>query len=65
VAALDGASNRLIDVEALSEDELRILSAHYHELAQLSRREADTKQSHSVEEAQQRHRIKAGARRRH
>ena len=65
VAALEGASNRLIDVEALSEDELRILSAHYHELAKLSRREADTKQSHSVEEAQQRHRIKAGARRRH
>jgi low affinity Fe/Cu permease len=65
VAALEGASNRLIDVEALSEDELRILGAHYHELAKLSRREADTKQSHSVEEAQQRHRIKAGARRRH
>src|SRR5581483_3472760 len=32
VAALDGASNRLISVEDLSEDEVEILRQHYREL---------------------------------
>src|ERR671922_1414333 len=55
VAALDGASNRLIDVEALSEDELETLECHYGELSKLSQKDADLAQSHSVEEARQRH----------
>src|SRR5437870_1736310 len=36
VAAVTGASNRLIDVESLSEAELHALHRHYHELAQLA-----------------------------
>ena len=36
VAAMIGASNRLIDVEALSEHELRVLGQHYTELAALA-----------------------------
>ncbi|MCC7008817.1 MAG: low affinity iron permease family protein [Acidobacteria bacterium] len=55
VAALQGASNRMIDVEALSEEELQVLRSHYRELAKLSRAERHTRQSHSVEEARQRH----------
>jgi low affinity Fe/Cu permease len=58
VAALDGASNRLIDVEALSEDELKTLECHYGELSKLSQKDADLAQSHSVEEARQRHSTK-------
>ncbi len=58
VAAMQGASNRLIDVEALSEDELHVLRRHYHELATLSRAENDTTRSHSIEEARQRHHAK-------
>ena len=38
VAALEGASNRLIDVEALSEKELAQLHRHYSELAALAGR---------------------------
>ena len=64
VAAVNGASNRLIDVEALSEADLQILHRHYAELAKLSRQEADATQSHSVEEARQRHSVKAAARKR-
>jgi low affinity Fe/Cu permease len=58
VAALDGASNRLIDVEALSEKELRTLERHYGELARLARQDIDIAQSHSVEEARTRHSVK-------
>jgi low affinity Fe/Cu permease len=58
VAAVEGASNRLIDVEALSEEDLQVLRQHYHELAKLARGERDTHQSHSIDEARQRHEIK-------
>jgi low affinity Fe/Cu permease len=63
VAAVQGASNRLIDVEALSEDELAILHRHYAELVKLSRAEAKMTDSHSVEEAKVRHSHKASKRR--
>jgi low affinity Fe/Cu permease len=55
VAAMQGASNRLIDVEALSEKELATLHRFYGELAKLARKENDVTESHSVEEARQRH----------
>ena len=55
VAAVKGASNRLIDVEALSERDLLVLERHFAELARLARAEADITQSHSVEEAGVRH----------
>jgi low affinity Fe/Cu permease len=62
VAALQGASNRLIDVESMSENELHVLGRHYAELAQMSKRDVDLLQSHSVEEAQHRHKRKEDAR---
>ena len=58
VAALEGASNRLIDVEGLSEKDLDTLHRHFHELAALARRENDVTVSHSVEEAAERHSAK-------
>jgi low affinity Fe/Cu permease len=64
VAAMQGASNRLIDSEALSEKELSTLRRHYHELAQLARSDAEITESHSVEEARERHSAKRQARRR-
>jgi low affinity Fe/Cu permease len=63
VAALDGASNRLIEVEALSEKDLQALECYYGELAELARKEGDLAQSHSVEEARQRHSNKQRPRR--
>jgi low affinity Fe/Cu permease len=59
VAAMKGASNRLIDVEALSEEELRILHRHYQRLVEMARDESDIAASHSVDEAEQRHSEKA------
>src|SRR3954471_22554069 len=51
VSAMQGASNRLIDAESLSEMELRTLAMYYAELAQLAKRELDITESHSIEEA--------------
>jgi low affinity Fe/Cu permease len=61
VAALQGASNRLVNVEDLDEGELEVLHDHYRSLAELAEREADIHQSHSLDEAGLRHRSKMGA----
>jgi low affinity Fe/Cu permease len=60
VAAIDGASNRLINIEDLSEDEVHTLHRHYQTLAQIAKREGLLTQSHSIEEAERRHRGKKG-----
>ena len=54
VAALEGASNRLIDVESMSEAELQTLHAYYQRLVVLTREELSLTRSHSVEEAERR-----------
>jgi low affinity Fe/Cu permease len=58
VASLQGASNRLVNVEDLSERELATLHRHYRTLAELAKTDLDVHQSHSVDEAQARHRAK-------
>jgi low affinity Fe/Cu permease len=60
VAAVRGASNRLIEVEALSEEELRALEQYYGELAKLAKKDSDFVKSHSIEEARSRHKSKMG-----
>jgi low affinity Fe/Cu permease len=55
VAALEGASNRLISVEDLTGKELHVLHTHYQLLAQRAKELADTTESHSIEEAERRH----------
>jgi low affinity Fe/Cu permease len=64
VAALDGASNRLIEAEGFSESELAGLREHYRQLAALAATEGDITESHSVEEAEHRHRRKQSGPRR-
>jgi low affinity Fe/Cu permease len=64
VAAVEGASNRLIDVEDLTEKELQTLHAHYRRLVQRSRDDDDITASRSIEEAEQRHLAKHGKTRR-
>jgi len=55
VAAIPGASNRLIDVEDLSEDELMKLHRFYSRLAEIAKHEADLLKSHSIDEAEAHH----------
>ena len=58
VAAIAGASNRLIDCEDLDEEELRTLHRHYAKLVAMAKKEKSLTTSHSVEEAELRHRKK-------
>jgi low affinity Fe/Cu permease len=61
VAAMAGASNRLIDVEDLSEKELQLLHEYYQRLVIMAKKDEKLGESHSVDEAQARHRHKAKA----
>ncbi|TAL57172.1 MAG: low affinity iron permease family protein [Bacteroidetes bacterium] len=58
VASLNGPSNRLIDVEDLTEEELETLSKYYRELAIMAKKEKDLSVSHSIEEAEKLHHAK-------
>jgi low affinity Fe/Cu permease len=58
VAALEGASNRLIDVEDLTEDEIKTLHKHYQRLVAMAKQDLKLTQSHSIEEAEARHNLK-------
>jgi len=58
VAALEGASNRLISIEDLSEEDLKVLRIHYQRLAEMAKRDFEITESHSVEEAEARHNFK-------
>ena len=55
VAALEGASNRLIDVEDLSEPEIDALRKYYKRLIELARKDDVLTTTHSIEEAASRH----------
>lgn len=55
VAALEGASNRLIDVEDLSEPEIEALRNYYKRLIELARKDDVLTTTHSIEEAATRH----------
>jgi low affinity Fe/Cu permease len=59
LVAADGfASNRIIDVEDLTEEELKLLHMYYRELAEMTKKATDIRSSHSVEEARSKHEMK-------
>ncbi len=58
VASLKGPSNRLIDAENLTEEELETLSDYYRHLAEMAKKEKDLSSSHSIEEAKELHATK-------
>ncbi len=56
VASHKGASNRLIDVECLSEDDLKVLQSYYKKLSELAKKARNLKETHSIEDAEELHR---------
>lgn len=58
IASLKGPSNRLIDVEDLTEEELETLHNYYYLLAKMAKKEKDLSVSHSIEEAVDQHKEK-------
>ena len=51
VAAHEFASNRLVNVENMSEEEMKVIQKYYAGLSQLAKREESLQQSHSIDEA--------------
>lgn len=49
------ASNRLIDIEDLTADEVEVLKKYYVKLAQLSAKEKNLHSTHSIDEANENH----------
>ena len=58
VAAMEGASNRLIDVESLSDEDLETLHRYYEQLATMAKRDRRLTESHSIEDAEALHQSK-------
>ena len=53
VAALKGASNRLINIEDLSDEELKVLKSYYDQLAEIAEKEESILEAHSMEDAKE------------
>jgi low affinity Fe/Cu permease len=51
VAAHEFASNRLVNVENLSEEELKVIQKYYSRLSNLTQKDESLQQSHSIDEA--------------
>jgi low affinity Fe/Cu permease len=58
VASHEKASNRLVDVEDLTEDELKVIRKYYAKLADLTKATVPVKESHSLDEAEDNHKTK-------
>lgn len=61
VASHKLASNRLVDVEDMTEDEMKIIAKYYAKLSELSKNEKSIHESHSLDEAEKRHNYKTTA----
>jgi low affinity Fe/Cu permease len=58
VAAHKFASNRLVNIENIPEDDLKIIQKYYLHLGEITKKEENLQQSHSIDEAQEMHKIK-------
>lgn len=61
IACNENASNRLIDIEDLTEEELQLAKKFYIRLANLALKSNDLHSSHSLDDAQSNHQIKTGS----
>lgn len=61
IACNEMASNRLIDIESLTEEELQLAKKFYVKLAKLAEVENDLYGTHSLDDAEQNHKNKLGA----
>ncbi len=61
IACQKNASNRLIDIEDLSDQELEVLKSFYIRLSELAKKEIDLHSSHSIDDASRLHRLKKTA----
>jgi low affinity Fe/Cu permease len=58
VASQESASNRLVNVEGLSEDELKVIQKYYSRLSDFAKKQNTLQESHSIDEQHEEHTIK-------
>jgi len=58
VAANESASNRLVNVEGMTEDELKIIEKYYLKLGEFAKKQENLLESHSIDEINKEHQIK-------
>ena len=58
VAAHEFASNRLLNVENMTENELKVIHKYYSKLSDFSKKEETMQQSHSIDETHELHDFK-------
>jgi low affinity Fe/Cu permease len=58
VAAHEQASNRLVNIEDMSEDELKVIQKYYSKLSDFAKKQESLTQSHSIDESHDEHTIK-------
>jgi low affinity Fe/Cu permease len=58
VAAHEFASNRLVNVEDMTEEELKVIQKYYSKLSEFAKKEESLQQSHSIDEAHEQHDLK-------
>lgn len=58
IACHEKASNRLVDIEDLTEEELSVIKQYYTKLSALAEKEKDLYSSHSLDEADENHQQK-------
>jgi low affinity Fe/Cu permease len=55
VAAHGSASNRLVNVEGMTEEELKVIRKYYHKLGEFAKKEDNLLHSHSIDEKHEEH----------
>lgn len=55
VASNEFSSNRLVDIESMTEEEMEVVKKYYHKLSTLTKNEESLQTSHSIEEAEKDH----------
>lgn len=58
VAAHERASNRLIDIENMTEEELKVIKKYYAKLSDFTKQDPNLQKSHSIDETEVEHNIK-------
>jgi low affinity Fe/Cu permease len=61
VASHEYASNRLVDIEGMTEEEMLVIQKYYTYLSKLSKSEESLQSSHSIDEARDQHEFKEDA----
>jgi low affinity Fe/Cu permease len=59
VASNELSSNRLVDIESMTEEEMIIVQKYYQRLSELSKKEVSLQSSHSIDEAHHAHALKS------